>query len=327
MQKVSDPLLLNQYSFSPRLVAAPMAGYSNTATRLLYRRMGAGMCVTEMVSAKALVMGSRETFLRLATAQDEDSVCLQLFGGCPEEMGEAARIVCGESRVQCLDINMGCPVKKIAKNGYGAQMMGDPLRVYAVVHSMVSKSSLPVTVKMRSGPNQDQINFLEIGKACQDAGAAAITLHPRNKHQKFSGLPAWEYISQLKQALKIPVIGNGDVSDALDALRMFEKTGCDAVMIGRGAVGNPWIFQQILQMECGLSPIKPSISDQAAMALTHLDLEVEYSKRPPNEYLRLRKSLPEYFRNSQHYESIKLKIQSAENNSELRDVLLGWDCW
>ncbi len=327
MQKVSESLSINQHCFSPRLIAAPMAGYSNTATRLLYRQMGAGMCVTEMVSAKSLVMGSRETFERIKTASAEDSVSLQLFGGCPEEMGEAARIVSQESKVQCLDINMGCPVKKVAKNGYGSQLMADPSRVFSVVQSMVSRGGLPVTVKMRSGPDQDQINFLEVSLACQDAGAAAITLHPRNRHQKFSGTPAWEYIHKLKQILTIPVIGNGDVFCAQDALYMFEKTGCDAVMIGRGAIGNPWIFQQILEIERGQNPIKPDLADKVRMAVLHFDMELEYSKRPEKEYLRLRKSLPEYFRDTNFYEQEKQKIQTASDNQELRNLLLHSGSW
>lgn len=323
MKKVASipPLMIGSVKIWPPVLAAPMAGYSNPATRLLYREAGAGLCVTEMVSAQGLASRLKATMVRLQILPNEKPVSIQIFGGDPVKMAEGARIIEAESEASMIDINMGCPVKKVTSTGYGVALMSDPKRAMEIVSSMKKASQLPITVKIRTGPKDEEPNCLEFARLMEQAGADAICLHPRSQSQKFTGQSQWEWISELTQSLKIPVIGNGDVLSPEDAFSMFQTTGCQGIMIGRGAVGNPFLFTQIADLFEGRQPTAPKNEKRAQMALKHFRYEITHSRKPEHEFRRVRKGLPSYFTYHQSFEAIREKIIACESNEELLNCL------
>ena len=225
-------------------ILAPMAGVTDLPFRVLCAEMGAGMVCTEMISAKALSFKNKNTYAMLHTAPEEGIVSLQIFGSEPELMGEVAATL-EEYPFQILDINMGCPVPKVAGNGEGSALLKDPHLAGRIMKCVSNATKKPVTAKIRLGFDQDHINAVEVAKILEDNGAAAITVHGRTREQFYSGTADWEAIARVKESISIPVIGNGDVKDAESARKMFEVTGCDGIAIGRAARGNPWIFREL----------------------------------------------------------------------------------
>jgi tRNA-dihydrouridine synthase B len=299
-----------------------MAGYTDIPTRVLYQRFGAGMSVTEMVSATALVCGNPGTLQRLTLHPEERRVGVQVFGSEPQVLCDAVSIIAKEVSPTCVDLNMGCPVKKISKSGYGAALMKNPERVYKIVHSMAQASALPITVKIRSGATRDSVNFLEVAAAVQEGGAAAITIHPRTRSEGFQGRSNWEDIAQLKRAVKIPVIGNGDINDLASGIKMFHYTRCDGIMIGRAAVGNPWIFKQFEDYFEGRQiEDKPTPGEIVQVAGEHFDLESVLSRNPERAFLRVRKSLVMYFKGFKEFTSLCNMLRGANSNEELKFCL------
>lgn len=221
-----------------------MAGVSEMPFRMLALELGAAAAPTELISAKGLMYNSPRTQLYLRHAPEEQPFWVQLFGGDPESMAEGAERAV-ERGARILDINMGCPVKKVTRHGAGSALLSDPLRASAVVEAMAKRTGVPITVKIRAGWDAHSINMVDMAKAAADGGAVAIAMHARTRAQGYSGKADWRLIAQLKRASPIPVIGNGDVMSAADGHRMLQETGCDAVMVGRGALGNPWIFEQL----------------------------------------------------------------------------------
>lgn len=224
-------------------ILAPLAGYTDLPFRLLCRELGAGLCFSEMISCHGLTYGQEKTLEMLATVEEERPVAFQLFGNDPDIMGEAADIL-SIRPIDLIDINMGCPAKKVIKKGSGAALMKDMPRAEAIIRAVVKNTHLPVTVKFRSGWNTDNILAVEFAQMAQEAGASAVTIHGRTWSQAFGGKADWSIISQVKQSVSIPVIGNGDILCYQDGQHMMQETGCDGVMIGRGALGNPWVFQE-----------------------------------------------------------------------------------
>ena len=223
-------------------ILAPLAGYTDLAFRLLCREMGAGLSVSEMISCHGLVYGQRKTLLMMQTVPEERPFAVQLFGNDPEIMARAAAIVSSHP-VDIIDINMGCPVRKVIKKGSGAALMRDWKRAETIIRSVINNTDLPVTVKFRSGWDESSINAPEFAAMAEAAGAAAVTVHARTWAQMFSGRADRSIIARVKEAISIPLIGNGDIISHADGLVMMEETGCDGVMIGRAALGNPWVFQ------------------------------------------------------------------------------------
>ena len=235
------------------MVLAPMAGVCNLAFRLLCKEQGASLVCSEFVSAKALVFGNERSYEMLAVDDAERPVSIQIFGSSPEDAAIAARAV-EAAGADIVDFNMGCPVPKVIKAEAGAALMRVPDKAQAIIKAMVDAVSIPVTVKMRTGWDEDSIDVLDLAKRFEDVGVSAIAVHGRTKSQMRAGRANWEIIGEVKQALHIPVIGNGDVFTPEDAEAMLDMTGCDAVMIGRGALGNPWIFKRTLHyLETGSS--------------------------------------------------------------------------
>jgi len=257
-----------------KAILGPMAGNTNYAYRVIAKEHGAMLVYAEMVSDKGLNFNNTKTLNMINVYDNERPVSMQIFGSDVEEMVQAAKYVDQNSNCDIIDINMGCPVNKIAKKGdSGAALLKNPQLVYDIVYNVCQNVSKPVTVKIRSGWDHNSINAVEIAKLIEKAGAKAIAIHGRTRSQMYSGQADWNIIKQVKDAVKIPVIGNGDVKSALDAKKMLDETGCDAVMIARGSLGNPWIFEQInAYLEKGIVLDNPSIEEIHQTILEHIRL-------------------------------------------------------
>jgi tRNA-dihydrouridine synthase B len=256
------------------LILAPMAGITDLSFRRIAKSLGADLVTSEMVSAEGIVRKGGRTRSLLNSHPEEKPVAIQLFGSDPLVMGEAARIVSGEG-ADIIDLNMGCPVPKVLRQGAGAQLIRQPEKVAQIVEAVRRVVSIPVTVKTRSGWSKTQINILEVARVSEDAGADAITIHPRTAKQGFSGKADWDLIGKVKQAVTIPVVGNGDVTRPEQVEEMKHLTGCNGVMIGRGAMGNPWIFKQAKQLARGEAVSDPSVRERLEVIGRHLDLYKE----------------------------------------------------
>lgn len=258
---------------------APMAGVSNPAYIKIVENMGCGFAVTELISAEAIVRGNKKTFEMLKGIDDVSiPVGVQLFGSNAKVMGAAAKKVVDLYKVPFIDINMGCPVPKVAiKNGAGSALLKDLNKVKEIVSTVVSAVSVPVTVKIRSGWDSEHINAVSVAKICEEAGASAIAIHGRTRAQGYSGCANWNIIKDVKDNVRIPVIGNGDIKTIFDAKRMFDETGCDAIMIGRATLGNPWIFRECFEyLNCGNVLKMSSFDDRIDMIKEHYFLLKKY---------------------------------------------------
>lgn len=255
------------------VVLAPMAGVCNSAFRRIIKEMGCGLLYAEMVSDKALVYNNEKTKEMLYMTEEERPIAQQIFGSDKKSFVEAAKMVIKEMSPDIIDINMGCPVPKVALRAQaGAALLKDPEKVYEIVKSVVEAVAVPVTVKIRSGWDHNSINAVEIAKVCEKAGASAITVHPRTRSQGYQGLADWSIIKKVKESVNIPVIGNGDIISAKDAKKMIDQTGCDAVMIGRGVLGNPFLIKQVLTyLKTGELIPNQSPKEKIQTCLKHFD--------------------------------------------------------
>ena len=257
---------------SPFLLA-PLAGISDSPYRRIMRRAGAALVFSEMISANGLVHGNRQTCEMLRSHGEERPLAIQLFGAEPDMMAEAARQVA--PLCSLVDLNFGCPAPKVLRGGAGAALLRDPQRLEAIVAAVREAITIPLTVKIRSGWDAASINYEEVAIRAARAGADAVTLHPRTRAQGFDGTAAWSQLRRLKEILSIPVIGSGDLFTADDAMRMLSETGCDAVMLARGALGAPWIFRQLAERKAGGKGLPPTLSERRAAVLLHYKLQRE----------------------------------------------------
>lgn len=299
---------------------APMAGVTDSAFRRICRRFGCGLVYTEMVSAKALYYGDKKTNRMLAVHEEEKPFAVQIFGSEPDIMAQTASIAVGTG-ASLLDINMGCPAPKIVNNGEGSALMKDIDRIYRIVSAVSKTSGVPVTVKLRKGFDEAHCNALEAAKAAQAGGAAAVTVHGRTREQYYSGKADWDVIGAVKAALDIPVIGNGDIFCAQDAADMLSYTGCDAVMVGRGAQGNPFLFRQIGELlQTGQVTYTPNLQDKVDTMLAQLAMMVA----DKGEYIAVREARKHaawYLKGEKHSATVRGAVNNAQNAEELKNIL------
>ena len=315
-------LKIGNVTLPNNLILAPMAGVTDLPFRLLCKEQGAGLLCMEMVSAKAIMYKNRNTQSLLEIDPRENPVSLQLFGSDPDIISNIAHEI-EERPFDLLDINMGCPVPKIVNNGEGSALMKNPKLAGEIIRKTVKAINKPVTVKIRKGFDDDHVNAVEMAKIAEDAGAAAVAVHGRTRAQFYSGKADWDIIRQVKEAVSIPVIGNGDLLTAEDVIVMEEQTGCDGFMIARGAQGNPWIFKQILHyFETGEHLPKPSIEEVTQMILRHARMMLEFK----GEYIgirEIRKHAAWYTAGYPNSARLRVAINNVESFEALEELLLG----
>lgn len=307
------------------LYLAPMAGVSESPFRRLCRRFGADVVVTEFLSAEGIRRENAATLDKLRFGADERPIGVQIFGADPIAMGEAARLVTDVFQPEFIDINFGCPVKKVVKRNGGSGCLKDLGLVQAVIKSVSAGTHLPVTVKIRSGWSEEMRDPVQIALRCQEAGARALALHPRTRTQMYSGNARWEEIGAVVAALEIPVIGNGDIKTAEDAVRMHQDTGCAAIMIARGSFGQPWIFDQTRALLEGKpKPEAPPIERRFEIALEHARMAEAYEADPRGAAIEFRKHLGWYVKGVPNSAELRRKLHSVVSLSEVEDVFASY---
>ncbi|MET3700088.1 tRNA-U20-dihydrouridine synthase [Bacillus oleivorans] len=315
MFKIGDIQLKN------RVVLAPMAGVCNSAFRLTVKEFGAGMVCAEMVSDKGILFGNEKTMNMLYIDEREKPMSLQIFGGEQETLVEAAKFVDKNSTADIIDINMGCPVPKITKCDAGAKWLLDPNKIYEMVSAVVDAVDKPVTVKMRMGWDEDHIYAVENARAVERAGGKAVALHGRTRVQMYEGTANWDIIREVKQSVSIPVIGNGDVKTPGDAKRMLDETGCDGVMIGRAALGNPWmIYRTVHYLDTGELLGEPSVREKMDVCKLHLDRLINL--KGENVAIReMRKHAAWYLKGIRGNAKVRNEINSCDTRDQLVTLL------
>jgi len=305
-----------------KIVLAPMAGICNSAYRTIIKEMGCGLIVAEMVSDKAITFGSSKTLDMLYMTDFERPISQQIFGSDVESFVTAAKYIYENMHPDIIDINMGCPVPKVAlKSQAGSALLKNPLKVKEIVSAVVNCVPIPVTVKIRSGWDFNSINAVEIAKIIEEAGASAITVHPRTRSQGYSGSADWSIIKQVKESVSIPVIGNGDVNSCYDAKKMLDETGCDAVMIGRACIGNPWIIKECVDyLEYGIIPRPISLNDRVNMIKKHISYLLKI-KPEKVVVLEMRMHISKYFKGVNGSSQLKININKASGIDEINCLL------
>lgn len=313
-------LKIGNVELENRYILGPMAGVTDLPFRLLCKEQGAGLLCMEMVSAKAIYYNNRNTESLLEIHRDECPVSLQFFGSDPKIMSEMAKRI-EERPFAILDVNMGCPVPKVVRNGEGSALMKEPKLVYEIVSALVKAINKPVTVKIRKGFDDDHVNAVEIAKIIEEAGAAAVAVHGRTREQYYSGKADWDIIRQVKEAVSIPVIGNGDVTSPQKAEELVRQTGCDGIMIARGTQGNPWIFSEMIHWEeTGELPPRPDKDEIRKMMLRHARLQLEYK----GEFCgirEMRKHVAWYTKGLKGAARMREKVNAVESLEELENLL------
>lgn len=318
---MQQQVVIGSLTLKNRLFLAPMAGITNLPMRLMARDCGASLTFTEMVSVNGLTREGRKSFDLLKSVPKDRPLGMQLFGDDAQLLAEAARLV--EGYGELIDINMGCPVRKVVGTGAGSALLREPLKVAGIIREVRRATRLPLTVKIRTGWVCGDDTFLEIGRIAQEEGCDAITLHPRSRAQMFEGKANWARIAELKQQVGIPVIGSGDLFTPQDVVGMLEETGCDAVMVARGAMGNPWIFREALSLLQGEAPIPPTPGERCAAAEQHLSL---FSELEGNRValMEMRKHLSWYSKGLPGAAQFRAAVNRIDDASELVGAMEGF---
>lgn len=311
---------IGEIKLAAPLALAPMAGITDLPFRLICRRLGCGMTVSEMVSAKGLLYKNVKTTEMLRIDDSERPTAIQLFGSVPEELAEAARMV-EASGADMIDFNMGCPVPKIVNNGEGSALMKQPQLAHDILAAMVKAVKIPVTVKFRAGWDDSNRNAVEIAKAVEAAGVSAVAVHGRTRQQFYEGKADWGIIAEVKQAVKVPVFGNGDIFTVEDGLRMLAETGVDGLMIGRGADGNPWIFRELAAVLRGEErPAAPSLQERLAQAAEHLDMLIDY-KGEHISVKEMRRHISAYLKGLPHAAEFRGRFHKVDTREQFMELL------
>ncbi len=312
---------IGKFTFNEPVFLAPMAGVTDTAYRIIAHDMGCPLCYAEMVSSQGIHFRNERTLTMLESEPGERPLAMQIFANTPEMAAEAAKYVEDLGTADILDFNMGCPAPKIVKNGEGSALMRDPDKAYAILSAIRKAVKMPFTVKMRKGWDDDHVNVLEIAKIAEAAGVDAIAVHGRTREQFYSGRADWDIIAEVKKAVKVPVIANGDVRTCQDLQKILDVTGADGVMIGRGAQGNPWIFKQLTHfLRTGEVLPKPTMQERAEVIIRHLDLLLKYK----GDYIgprEMRKHATWYTRGITHGAILRDKFNKAEKREDFIDII------
>ncbi len=316
---------IGNVSLENNVFLAPMAGVTDLVFRIICKEYGCGLVYSEMVSAKGILHNNKNTQSMLEVSEKERPAVIQLFGSDPQILGQMAKEA--EKFADIIDINMGCPAPKIVKNGEGSALMKNPKLIGEIVKSVSSAVSKPVTIKFRKGFDNSCINAPEIAEIAEENGASAVAVHGRTREEYYSGTADWDIIKEVKKRVSIPVIGNGDVTSPEKAKELFDKTGCDAIMIGRAAEGNPWIFKRTSHyIKTGELLPEPTVEEKLLLALKHLDMLVEYK----GEYIgvrEMRRHLGKYIKGIPHCAEARFHINKAETKDEMKtfvEKLLGY---
>lgn len=315
-------LKIGNIEIKNNVVLAPMAGICNNAFRTIIKEMGAGLIYAEMVSDKALVYKSVKTEDMLYMTDYERPISQQIFGSDVDSFVKSAKIVYEKMNPDVIDINMGCPVPKVAVSANaGAALLKNPSKIYEIVKEVVKCVPVPVTVKIRSGWDKENVNAVEVAKICEKAGASAICIHPRTRSQKYEGLSDWDIIKEVKNSVRIPVIGNGDIKTVYDAKRMIEETNCDAVMIGRAALGNPWLIRDVIAyLNDGTLPETITKKEKIDMCIKHMSYLLKF-KNEKMAVLEMRSHIAWYLKGIEGSNDVKKKIFKSTTKEEVFNIL------
>lgn len=312
---------IGSYTTENNIFLAPMAGVTDKSYRIICKSQNCGLVYTEMISSKGMYYGSKRTELMLDIDDREGSTAVQIFGSDPDIMGYMAELVSRNKKVSIIDINMGCPAPKIVKNEDGSALMKDPKKAEKVIKKVVEKSSKPVTVKIRKGWDDNSINAVEFSKMIEESGADAITIHGRTRVQMYEGVADWDIIKKVKENISIPLIGNGDVKSPIDAKNLLEYTGCNGIMIGRGAMGNPFIFKRIDHFfKTGEIIDEVPASDRIDTAIYHLNLSEEF--KGYKGVIEMRKHIAWYIKNMKDASAMRDRINKLSTKEDMESLLL-----
>lgn len=313
-------LKIGNVELNNNVILGPMAGLTDRSFRIICEKFNAGLVVTEMCSSKALMYNDKKTKLLLNTVNEKRPVAVQIFGSDTTSIAYATKYINDNNLADIIDINMGCPAPKVVKNGDGSKLLLNPEKVYEITKAAVDNSKIPVTVKIRTGWDSEHITAIEVSKQIERAGASSITIHGRTRSQFYSGEVNFSIIKQVKECVKIPVIGNGDIHNFEDAKKMFSITNCDGIMISRASLGNPWIFEEIINQFQGNEIRKISNEEKLQIILEHIDLEVK-EKGEYTGIREMRKHLSYYIRGEQNASEIRQKINILESKEEVDKTL------
>ena len=315
-----NKLKIGNVELNNNIILGPMAGLTDRPFRIICEKFNPGLVVTEMCSSKALMYNDNKTKLLLNTTNEKRPVAVQIFGSDAYSIAFATKYINDRNLANIIDINMGCPAPKVVKNGDGSKLLLEPEKVYEITKSAVENSNIPITVKIRTGWDSEHITAVEVAKNIERAGASAITIHGRTRSQFYSGEVKLSLIKEVKEAVKIPVIGNGDICNFEDAERMFKETNCDGIMISRASLGNPWIFENMINQFEDKQIRKISNEEKLQIILEHIELEIK-EKGEYTGIREMRKHLSYYIRGEQNASEIRKKINRLETKKEKKKTL------